>query len=66
MKIKMMKRINVSNLLIGSVPQVHSQQPGKRGAVNWALGPEALSGIYYLMEDSCALDEDFRDDKLPS
>lgn len=31
MKIKMIERIDVSNLLIGSLPQVISQQPGKLG-----------------------------------
>lgn len=67
MKIKILKRINVSNLLIGPLPLLSTQPTaGKPATVNWASGPEALRGVYYLMEESCALDEDFRNDKLPS
>lgn len=35
-------------------------------SVNWAFGPEARKGVYYLMEDSCALNEDYRNDTLPN
>lgn len=34
--------------------------------MNWAFGPEARKGVYYLMEDSCALNEDYRNDTLPN
>ena len=67
MKIQIMKRITLSNLLTDALPQVNTRvKARKQATVNWVSGPERPRAVCCSVEAPCPLAEDLRKGHLPA